>query len=31
LEADALFNGVEQLLTTLLGIVFALGIIVQLE
>ena len=31
LEADDLFNGVERLLTTLLGIAFALGIIALLE
>jgi uncharacterized membrane protein YccC len=31
LEADVLFNGVERLFTTLLGIAFALGIIALLE
>ena len=31
LEADVLFNGVERLVTTLLGIIFALGIIGLLE
>ncbi|NJN53260.1 MAG: hypothetical protein HC804_00005 [Anaerolineae bacterium] len=31
LEADVLFNGMERLVTTLLGIAFAMGIIVLLE
>jgi len=31
LEADVLFNGMERLFTTLLGVAFALGIIALLE